>query len=71
MLSTLVPMYAFPVFRSVVDPDSDFVGSETFSRIRIRNEFEENYSEKLIKLDNKKCTIKKPKFLFVKKYLFL
>ncbi len=45
------------VSTSVVDPDP--VGSESFSRIRIRKNhsgsemnFKENYTEKLVKLDN-------------------
>jgi hypothetical protein len=46
---------------SVVDPDLDPVESKTYSGIRIRNEFEPNYSEKLIKFDNfsTKYSIKK------------
>jgi hypothetical protein len=46
---------------SVVDPDLNPVESKTYSGIRIRNEFELNYFEKLIKFDNfsTKYSIKK------------
>jgi hypothetical protein len=55
----------------VVDPDLDPVESKTYSRSRIRNEFEPNYSEKLIKFNNfsTKYSIKKYEVFLSKKYL--